>query len=187
MEEKLVIAVLAGTTRVQRRSMAAVNYVAEFGRKLGGIEIIVVDPNDFHFPGDGDDPEGKDPAYTAITQKADAFFVVTPEYNHSFPGSLKRMLDSELDNYTHKPVALAGVSVGGWGGVRAVEALVATVREMGLVVTSKSVYFPRVQDMFDEKGKLRDELKERYQQNLGDAYAELLWMARALKYARQKQ
>jgi NAD(P)H-dependent FMN reductase len=182
--DKIVIAVIAGTTRVQRQSIKAAEYVAEFGRKLDGVEIIYVDPKDFNLPGDGNDPEGKDPAYTAITAKADAFFVVSPEYNHSFPGSLKRLLDSELENYIHKPVALAGVSNGGWGGVRAVEALVLTVREMGMAVTFTSVYFPRVQNIFNELGVINDEFTDRYAHNLHNAYGELLWMARVLKQGR---
>lgn len=185
MDEKIVIAVLAGTKRLQRESINAARYVADFGRTLSGVEIIFVDPNDFSFPGDGNDPEGKDPKYTAITEKADAFFIVSPEYNHSFPGTLKRMLDSELHTYNHKPVALAGASNGAWGGVRGVEALVITVRELGLVVTSWSVYFPRVQDMFDDRGMLKPEFKERTEKNVGDAYKELLWMAQTLKWGRK--
>jgi NAD(P)H-dependent FMN reductase len=180
----LTIAVLAGTTRVQRESIKAAQYVADYGRSLQNVEIIFVDPNDFNFPGDGNDPEGKDPRYSDITAKADAFFIVTPEYNHSFPGSLKRMLDSELKNYIHKPVAIAGVSNGGWGGVRAVESLVPAVREMGLAVTFANVYFPRVQDLFDEAGKLKAEQTERYEQNMHNAYRELIWLATALKWGR---
>jgi NAD(P)H-dependent FMN reductase len=186
MEEKLVIAVLAGTRRVQRESIKAARYVAEFGRQLSDVEIIFVDPEDFTFPGDGNDPEGKDPRYTEITTRADAFFIVTPEYNHSFPGSLKRMLDSELKNYVHKPVALAGASNGNWGGVRAVEALVLTVREMGLAATFTNVYFPRVQDIFDEQGRIKPEFEARYQKNLQGAYDELIWMAKALRWGRQQ-
>ncbi len=184
MDETLVIAVLAGTRRVKRESIKAARYVAAQGRLLENVEIIFVDPEDFEFAGDGNDPEGKNPRYTEITARADAFFIVTPEYNHSFPGTLKRMLDSELANYNHKPVALAGASNGNWGGVRAVEALVTSVREMGLVATSWSVYFPRVQDMFDEAGELKPELKERTDKNIASAYKELLWMARVLKWGR---
>lgn len=186
MEEKLVIAVLAGTTRVQRESIKAARYVAEFGRQLPNVEIIFVDPVDFSFPGDGNDPEGKDPRYTDITARADAFFIVTPEYNHSFPGSLKRMLDSELENYVHKPVALAGASSRNWGGIRAIEALVGTVRELGLAVTFTDVYFPHVQDIFDEQGHIQKEYEARYQKNLQGAYDELIWMAKALKWGRQQ-
>jgi len=183
MGDTIHIAVLAGTTRVQRKSIRAAQFVAEVGAKLEGVTVELVDPTDFNFPGDGNDPEGKDSRYTELTAKADAFFIITPEYNHSFPGSLKRMLDSELSNYIHKPVALAGVSSGMWGGVRAVESLVGPVRELGLAVTFTSVYFPRVQDLFDESGKVLD---ERYIQNVEKAYEELLWMARALKAAREK-
>lgn len=184
MEDTLVIAVLAGTTREQRQSIKAARYVAEFGSHIEGVEIVFVDPKDFYFPGDGNDPEGKDARYSDITARADAFFIVTPEYNHSFPGTLKRMLDSELANYIHKPVAIAGASSGNWGGLRAVEALVVTVREMGLVVTFTSPYFPRVQDSFDNNNQPVTEQKERIDKNISAAYKELIWMAKVLKYAR---
>ena len=181
MTKKITIAVLAGTARVQRRSMTAARYIAAFGETLEDVDIILVDPAEFTFQGDGNDPEGKDARYTRITEQADAFFIVTPEYNHSFPGSLKRMLDSELANYNHKPVAFAGVSDGNWGGVRAVESLVPAVRETGLVVMSWDVYFPYIQHVFDAEGEITDEHKERYERQLGKLYAELIWFARILK------
>lgn len=181
MQEKLFILVLAGTTRVQRQSIKAAEYVAEVGRTYPELEIQLVDPEDFDFPGDGNDPEGKDPKYSELTAKADGFFIISPEYNHSFPGSLKRMLDSELKNYIHKPVALAGASSGGWGGVRAVEALVPVVRELGMAVTFTSTYFPLVQDAFDANGKPVD---ERTEQGVRRAYDELIWMTKVLKKGR---
>ena len=184
MEETLTIAVLGGTTRVQRESIKAARYIADFGAKLPNIEIIFVDPADFTFPGDGNDPEGKDPRYTEIVDKADAFFIVTPEYNHSFPGSLKRMLDSELALYNHKPVAFAGVSNGNWGGVRAVESLITAVRETGMVALSWDVYFPYVQNMFDESGQIKEESRERYEKSLQKLYDELISMAKMFKTAR---
>ncbi|MDB5181718.1 MAG: NADPH-dependent reductase [Candidatus Saccharibacteria bacterium] len=185
MAERITVAVLAGTTREKRESIKAAWYIAEFGRQLPDVEIIFVDPKEFYFPGDGNDPEGKDPRYTEITAKADAFFVITPEYNHSFPGTLKRMLDSELENYNHKPIAFAGASSGNWGGVRAVESLLTAVRETGLVSLSWDVYFPRVQEIFDENGAIKPEHKERYDRNVGKLYDELLWMARLFKSARE--
>jgi NAD(P)H-dependent FMN reductase len=186
MEDVVTIAVLAGTTREQRQSIKAARYIAEFGKSLPNVEIIFVDPKEFNFPGDGNDPEGKDPKYSDITAKADAFFVVTPEYNHSFPGSLKRMLDSELGNYNHKPVAFAGCSNGNWGGVRAVESLVPAIRETGLVVMSWDVYFPYVQNIFEESGQIKEEYRERYSKSLAKLYTELIWFGRMLKTARQE-
>lgn len=184
MSQSVTIAVIAGTSRADRQSIKAAQYVAEFGHSLSDAEIIFVDVADFYLPGDGNDPGGKDPNYTAIAQKADAFFVVSPEYNHSFPGSLKRLLDSEYEHYAQKPVALAGVSNGAWGGVRAVEALVMATRGMGLVATTYSVYFPRVQDIFDQNGAMKPMFTPQYTRSLQYAYEELLWMAQAFKQAR---
>lgn len=181
---KLYIPVLAGTTREQRKSIFAARLVAEVGNTFEEVETEVIDPKDFSFPGDGNDPEGKDPRYSAITERAQGFFIVSPEYNHSFPGSLKRMLDSELQNYVHKPVAFAGVSSGMWGGVRAIEQLVGTVREMGLVATFTDMQFPRVQDLFDENGKL---LNEKYREYVKGAWTELIWMSKVLKHGRENE
>jgi len=178
---KLYIPVLAGTTREQRKSIYAARLVAEVGSTFDDIETEVIDPKDFTFPGDGNDPEGKDARYTAITDRADGFFIVSPEYNHGYPGSLKRMLDSELKNYVHKPVAFAGVSSSQWGGVRGIEALVTTVREMGLVATFTDMQFPKVQDLFDDNGVLLD---ERYRDYVKAAWIELIWMAKVLQYGR---
>ena len=182
VSKKLLILVLVGTTRVQRESIKAAEYVARVGKTYDELEIELVDPKDFNFPGDGNDPEGKDPRYSELTAKADGLFIVTPEYNHSFPGSLKRMLDSESKNYIHKPVAIAGASSGSWGGVRAVESLVPAMREMGLIVTFTSCYFPRVQEMFDEKGQPKD---ERTGDSVRKVYDELIWMAKVLKQGRE--
>lgn len=184
MHQPLTIAVLAGTTRVQRQSIKAARYIAEVGKRLENVEIIFVDPLDFSFPGDGNDPEGKDPRYSAIVAQADAFFIVTPEYNHSFPGSLKRMLDSELALYNHKPVALAGASNGNWGGVRAVESLVPAIRETGLVVMSWDVYFPYVHTIFNDDGSIKAEHATRYDTQITKLYHELVWFADILKTAR---
>ncbi len=180
--DKLYVPVLAGTNREQRKSILAAHLVVQVGQTCDEIETELIDPRDFYFPGDGNDPEGKDPRYTKITEKADGFFIVTPEYNHSFPGTLKRMLDSELTNYIHKPVAFAGVSSGQWGGVRAIEALVTTVREMGMVSTFSDMQFPKVQELFDDQGTLID---DHYRKYVAGAWQELIWMAIVLRAGRQ--
>lgn len=179
---KLFVPVLVGTKREQRLSIDAARFVAEVGDSIENVETFLVDPNDFNFAGDGNDPEGKDPKYTEIVQRADAFFIVTPEYNHSFPGTLKRMLDSELRLYIHKPVALAGVSNGQWGGVRAIESLLSPLRTMGLVTTFTDMQFPKVQELLDENGNLT---KPEYRDYTLKAWTELVWMAEVLKNGRE--
>ena len=167
--------------RPQRASIHAARLVHEVASQIEGIESLLIDPAEYVVPFDGNDPECKNPKYTQITARADAFFIVTPEYNHSFPGSLKRLLDSELENYIHKPVAYAGVSSGPWGGVRAIEALHTAVREMGMVSTFKDLQFPFVGKVFNEQGELQD---EKYRERIQRSYAELIWMAQTMKWGR---
>jgi NAD(P)H-dependent FMN reductase len=180
--DKLFIPIILGTVRPKRRSLQAAQLIEKIGKTIAEIEVQLVDPKDYHFPYDGNDPENKDPKYSALTKRADGFFIVTPEYNHSFPGTLKRMLDSELQNYIHKPVGFAGVSDGIFGGARAIESLVHTVREMGMAVTFSDVYFPQVQNLFDESGEILD---EGYIRRIERGFTELIWMARSLKWGRE--
>lgn len=179
---KLYIPVLEGTKREKRKSIYAARLVAEVGNSYDEVETEVIDPKNFNFPGDGNDPEGKDPKYTEIVKRADGFFIVSPEYNHSFPGTLKRMLDSELKLYIHKPVAIGSVSSGRWGGVRMIESLVSVVRELGLTATFADVQFPKVKELFDEDGKLQDPAQR---DRVKAAWEELIWMAKVLKHGRE--
>src|SRR6202044_1293524 len=89
-------------------------------------------------------------------KNADGLVIITPEYNHGYPGILKSILDVLLKEYIHKAVALVGVSAGPFGGSRAIEAMIPMVRELGLVVTFTDLNFATVQDQFDEQGHIRD-------------------------------
>lgn len=181
--EKLFIPILVGTTRPKRESIKPARLIEQVGKTIDEIDVLLVDPCDYHFPFDGNDEENKDSQYTEITARADGFFIVTPEYNHSYPGTLKRMLDSELKNYIHKPVTFAGVSSQIFGGTRAIEALLHPVREMGLVATFADIYFPRVQELFDEHGEIID---KKYIKRIEQAYEELIWLATVLKWGREQ-
>lgn len=181
---KLNIAVIAGTSRPGRLSIHAAKFVYSIVEKHPEVKAVWVDVNELEFKKDGDNQELRNPEYTKITAEADAFYIVTPEYNHSYPSSLKRTLDSEFHNYKHKAVAVAGVSNGPWGGVRCIEALLPTLRTLGLVVTKADVQFPKIQDIFSEQGELKDQA---YIKRVETALDELIWMAKALKKARETE
>ena len=179
--EKLKIVVIAGTSRPGRLSIHAAKFVHSILVKNLEIDGQLVDVAEMKFEKDGNNEDLRNPTYSQITKEADGFFIVTPEYNHSYPGSLKRMLDSEFANYKHKPVALAGVSNGPWGGVRCIESLLHPLRTMGLVTLAKGVQFSKIQEIFNEQGELQD---ESYVGRVEKVTEELVWMAKALKAAR---
>ncbi len=70
--------------------------------------------------------------------EADAFLVVTPEYNHGYPAALKELIDSVYEPWHAKPVAF--VSYGGAsGGIRAVEQLRQVFAELHAVTLRDGV------------------------------------------------
>ncbi|MEP7103587.1 MAG: NADPH-dependent FMN reductase [Candidatus Dojkabacteria bacterium] len=180
--EKLNIVVIEGTKRSNRLSIQAAKYVYEIGKTYEEVDISFVDPLDIPLSPDGNKAGDKNPTFTEITAKADGFFIVTPEYNHSYPSSIKRLLDSEYENFHHKVVAFGGVSDGPWGGVRCIEALNGVAKALGLVTLRKDVQFPMVQNIFDENGQPKD---AEYEKRIRGVYQELIWMAKTLKYGRQ--
>jgi len=179
MSQNLFIPVILRTIREGRQSKKVANFVFENLQKRENLESVLVDPKDFDIPFEG----GKNQKYSEITAKADGFIFINPEYNHSFPASLKNLVDSELANYNHKAVAFVGVSAGPWGGTRGIQSMVQWVRELGLVATAIDLEIPFVQKVFDDDGVLLD---QNYIRRFNKTLEELIWMARTLKEGRLK-
>jgi NAD(P)H-dependent FMN reductase len=180
---QLSLVIVHGTKRAGNWSRFVARHVERVAGSSGEWVVNFVDPNELSLPGDGDNYDTRDPRYSQLTAEADAFFLVTPEYNHSFPATLKRILDSEDDNYVHKPVAVAGVSSGRFSGVRAVAALAEVTRTLGLVMTRSDVLVAQVEEAYNpETGEANHDYIET---SIQKALTELKWMAEALKAKRE--
>ena len=181
--EQLNIPVLLGTNRKLRKSVFAAKWVVGEMEKRPEIRTRLFDAADFHLPHDDYGQEIKDrfPEWRDAIVQADGLVIVTPEYNHGYPGSLKAVLDLLLREYVHKSVAFVGVSAGPWGGTRVIEAMVPMCRELGLAVCFTDLNFPFVQKTFDDEGKLLDQAFEGRVIGFLD---ELVWMSRVLKWGR---
>ncbi len=115
--------------------------------------------------------------------RADGLILVVPEYNHSFPGLLKHVLDTNLDEYIHKAVGVCGVSAGPFGGARMIQNLLPVLRELGLVAIFTDLHFGMAGKLFDPaSGEITDPA---YVRRVGKFVDELVWMARALRFARE--
>ena len=184
MNDKLFIPVILGTNREGRQSAYVARLLVQEMEKRDGIETQLFDVRDFKLPQDDYGQAIKDqfPEWRDAIIRADGLLIVTPEYNHGYPGPLKSVLDLLLPEYKHKAVGLVGVSAGPWGATRVIEAMVKVVRELGLAVTSADLNFPRVQELFDEQGKLKDEA---YKEHIANFLDELAWMAKTLKWGRE--
>lgn len=135
----LRVAVIIGSTREGRLGDAIGRWFVERAAKRDDLAVSVVDLADFDFPARYPDQVTEPMAdFTAEVDRAEAFVVVTPEYNRSFPASLKQAVDFAYDEWQTKPVAF--VSYGhGSGGLYAVEALRSVFTELHTVTLRNGV------------------------------------------------
>src|SRR4051812_27718218 len=150
------IPVILGTARQGRESEHVAQFVLEQTKKRAGVETELIDVRTLPMRLDDAGEQMKDPKFSATVDRCDALIIVTPEYNHSFPGLLKHALDMNLKEYIHKAVGICGVSAGGFGGARVIETLLPVMRELGLVTIFEDVNFGKVGTLFDERGALLD-------------------------------
>jgi NAD(P)H-dependent FMN reductase len=182
--DQLNIPVLLGTNRKLRQSAFVARWLVAEMEKWAEIRTRLFDVADFQLPHDdyGQGLKDQFPEWRDAIMQADGLVIVTPEYNHGYPGSLKAVLDLLLREYVHKSVAFVGVSAGPWGGTRVIEAMVPMCRELGLAVTFADLNFPYVQKTFDAEGKLLDHA---FEKRVVDFLDELVWMSRVLKWGRE--
>ncbi|MCO1654807.1 NADPH-dependent FMN reductase [Pseudonocardia humida] len=112
---------------------------------------------------------------------ADAFVVVTPEYNHSYPAPLKTLIDWHTPQWRAKPVAF--VSYGGMaGGLRAVEHLRAVFAETHSVTIRDTVSFHGAWERFGPDRRPLD--AEGCRSAAKAMLDQLAWWGEALRTAR---
>src|SRR5450755_26325 len=155
--QPLYIPLILGTARQARRSEHVANFVLSEMKKRPEIETELIDVRQLKMRLDDAGEDMEDAEFAKKMTRADGLAIVTPEYNHGYPGLLKHALDMCLEEYIHKAVGFCGVSAGTFGGARVIENLLPVVRELGLVATFTDVHFGRVREAFDENGKLKDE------------------------------
>jgi NAD(P)H-dependent FMN reductase len=184
MPDPLNLAIVIGSTRQGRFAPTVAKWIVGQARLRNDISVDVIDLADTKFPDVLTDTPG--PEVTAITPRfaeAEAFVIVTPEYNHSFPAPLKTAIDWHSQQWHAKPVGF--VSYGGIsGGLRAVEQLRQVFAELHAVTVRDTVSFHGVWGHFSSDGLLKDPIHhERAANSMLDQIA---WWGHALRQARAK-
>jgi NAD(P)H-dependent FMN reductase len=179
----LFIPVILGTTRKGRASENVAKFVFGEVKKREGVETELIDIGDLKLPIDDAGEAIKNPKFSETCARADGLVIVTPEYNHGYPGMLKHALDTNLKEYIHKAVGICGVSAGGFGGTRVIEALLPVLRELGLVTIFWDGNFSGAQNLFDVDGKILDEAT--HAKRIDKFLGELIWMSKVLRQGRE--
>ncbi len=182
---KLNILVFYGSVRRDRQGIKAARFVISKLKERGHLPELV-DPMEYNFPlldrmykeyDKGEAPQKMETLAQKI-KAADAFVVVSGEYNHSIPPALTNLMDHFLEEYFFRPSAIVSYSAGAFGGVRAAMQLRAFLAEIGTVSIPSLFPIPRVQDAFDEQGNPSNPKTHKYIQTFLN---ELEWYALALK------
>lgn len=173
MSKELRIGLIYGSTRPGRFCDRVAGWVKSEIESRYGFALEVIDPGD---------PACADEAFVrGRIAEADAFVIVTPEYNHSFPAPLKALIDTASAEWHAKPVAF--VSYGGAsGGTRAIEHLRGVFAELHAVGIRDSLSFPNAWEKFDSAGRLVE--PERARRTMATLLSRLAWWAEALRAAR---
>ncbi|MER6668045.1 NAD(P)H-dependent oxidoreductase [Amycolatopsis japonica] len=116
------LAVIIGSVRHERFADAITGWLLTELATIDGVEVDPIDLADIDLPLQGTQPGGTETVISDRLRDADAFLVVTPEYNHSFPAALKNAIDWHFTEWAYKPVAFVGYGAGS-GGIRAIEQL----------------------------------------------------------------
>lgn len=104
---------------------------------------------------------------------AEAFIWVNPEYNGTYPGSFKILVD-HFPKIARKPVGICSVSTGGFGGLRSTQQMVLLTAGLFAIAAPQFLTVPMVEAKFDEQGNLLDPA---FENNIKNFVTEFLWLA----------
>lgn len=182
----LRVAVIIGSTRRGLFGPTAAQWFTKQAARRRMLEFDMIDLAETDLPAAlGDPDEDVPPQVAALAPRlgaADAFVIVTPEYNHSFPAAVKTVIDWYFAEWAAKPVTF--VSYGREsGGLHATAQLRQVFAELNAVAIRNTVSLPCYWDQFAADGSWPKPTA-----GIDDAIAatldQLTWWASALRSAR---
>ena len=176
------VAVLSSSVRTDRMCPSIADWVITALNDVDGVEVDLIDLVEITLPDDSQLYPGGGPKTEVADQieAAEAFVFVTPEYNHSYPASLKRLIDWHYSQWMLKPATI--VAYGVRGGYAAIEHLRGVLAELSIVTTRRAVGLSAPWEVLDEAECYTP--SEDVTHGLTGALAELNWWVGVLTDAR---
>ena len=177
------IPIILGSTRRDRQSVKVARFILSRLQKREGVQTELLDLAEYNFPimeerlHHRDDPPPRLQEFADKIAGSDSFIIVTPEYNHGYPGVLKNALDYLYEEYERKPVGIVTVSAGGFGGIRCREQLRLVLLAMGALPIPEDFPVSRINDSFNDAGEPVDTA---YEKRAAGFLDELLWYTDAI-------
>ena len=186
---KYFIPIILGSTRRERQSLKVAKFVLNRMKQDPSLETELLDLEEYNFPimeerlrFRGDPPPGLQ-EFSKKIDLADSLVIVSPEYNHGYPGVLKNALDYLLPEYERKPFGFVTVSASGFGGINCLSQLRLVCLGMGGFPIPESFSVSKVQKAFDDNGNPTDSSTER---RFIDFLEDLKWFTEATQVQKSK-
>jgi NAD(P)H-dependent FMN reductase len=165
-DSHMKLQIIIGSTRPGRVTNSVAHWVEKEAQNLPDTQVEVVDLLDYELPfldeaispqyNPNRTPNPVAKKWLSKLTEADAYVIVTPEYNRSFPGVLKNALDYIAFEFAKKPVGL--VAHGSTGGAQALGNLRSVVPALQAISIPTATYLSgRPSDMIGADGVLVDE------------------------------
>jgi NAD(P)H-dependent FMN reductase len=156
------LTIIVGSTRPGRAGSAIAQWFTARAKDHGGFDVRVADLAELDLPL-LDEPHhprlrryerDHTKKWSALADAADAFVIVTPEYNYGYPAAVKIALDYLHAEWQYKPVGF--VSYGGVAaGTRAVQQLKQVVTALRMLPVTDAVAIPFFTQFVGEDGTVR--------------------------------
>lgn len=153
-----MITIIASTNRANSYSLQTARYYQKMIKKSGHESAIMsldLLPGDIIHADmyDKNKPASFEPFQTIIT-KTDKFLFVIPEYNGSFPGILKVMIDTCRfpESFFGKKAALVGISTGKYGNIRGLDHFTGICHYLNISLLPLKIHIPYIHKELNEEG-----------------------------------
>src|SRR5687767_1307265 len=173
------IEIIAGSARTNSLSKRVALHLSQWLSTHTEHELGIIDLQEWELPmlqtvfvSKDKTPE----AFKVLAERvftADAFILVSPEYNGSYSPALKNLLD-HFPKQHHKPFGIATASPGAMGGMRAAQQLLLLVPALFGVASPYLLIVPFVEKKFDKNGDLVD---QSFYHSIHNFTTEYLWLA----------
>lgn len=177
--KRMKIEIISGSPRVNSITRRVAIHLQKALTECSEHEVGLIDLKDWNLPlmqpvfvSVENTPEQWRPLSERIFS-ANAFILVTPEYNGSYSPAMKNLLD-HFPKQHHKPFGIVTASPGAMGGMRAAQQLLLLVPALFGVASPYMLIVPAVDKKFDKNGNLVD---ESFYHNVHNFTTEFLWLA----------
>ncbi len=179
----LKISIISSSVRMGRNSHRVALYLKNYIEEKKLAEAEILDLNLYNFPifeerlRSQKTPSAEALDFAEKIKSADGVLIVTPEYNGGYPASIKNAIDLLYDEWHRKPVAIATVSDGSFGGTQVIISLQFTLWKIRAWTVPARFPVPDVMETFDENGIPKE--SRGLQGRTANFINELLWCIEA--------